>query len=87
MEFPGAVKGRGVVIDRRHLAGRKRLPYLEEQGSALHEPVGKPLLHRLDGAQCRCLLIGPMQVVAMAAPPLVGTLGQNVAFPGFSENL
>ena len=73
MEFPGAVKGRGVVINvivnvalvgmcadkklvfafrpahrrfiadficllRRHLAGRERLPDLEEQGPALHGP-------------------------------------------------
>ena len=45
---------------------RERLPYLEEQSPALHgpqlfggEPVGKPLLHRLDGAQSRRLLIGP----------------------------
>lgn len=130
MEFPGAVKGRGVEIDvvvdvalvgmgadeklvlafrpahrrfiadfvglvRRHLAGRERLPYLEEQRPALHrpgrgrlvfafhqqklgggcgrvaevgghgpqllgvEPVGKPFLHCLDGAQSRRLLIGP----------------------------
>ena len=130
MEFPGAVKGRGIEIDvvvnvalvgmgadeklvfafrpahrrfkaqlicllRRHLAGRERLPYLEEQRPALHgpgggrlvfafhqqklgggcgrvakvgghgpqllgvEPVGKPLLHRLDGAQSRRLLVGP----------------------------
>ena len=130
MEFPGAVKGRGIEIDvvvnvalvgmgadeklvlafrpahrrfkaqlicllRRHLAGRERLPYLEEQSPALHgpgggrlvfafhqqklgggcgrvakvgghgpqllgvEPVGKPLLHRLDGAQSRRLLVGP----------------------------
>ena len=130
MEFPGAVKGRGVEIDvvvdvalvgmgadeklvfafrpahrrfiadfvclvRRHLAGRERLPDLEEQRPALHgpgrgrlvfafhqqklgggcgrvakvgghgpqllgvEPVGKTLLHRLDGAQSSRLLIGP----------------------------
>ena len=130
MEFPGAVKSRGIEIDvvvnvalvgmgadeklvlafrpanrrfkaqlvcllRRHLTGRERLPYLEEQGPALHgpgrgrlvfafhqqelgggcgwvakvgghgpqllgvEPVGKPLLHRLDGAQSRRLLVGP----------------------------
>ncbi len=45
---------------------RERLPYLEKQSPALHgpqllgvEPVGKPLLHRLDGAQSRRLLIGP----------------------------
>ena len=45
---------------------RERLPYLEKQRTALHgpqlfgvEPVGKPLLHRLDGAQSRRLLIGP----------------------------
>ena len=130
MEFPGAVKGRGIEIDvvvnvalvgmgadeklvlafrpahrrfkaqlvcllRRHLAGRERLPYLEKQRPALHgpgggrlvfafhqqklgggcgrvakvgghgpqllgfEPVGKPLLHRLDGALSRRLLVGP----------------------------
>ena len=42
---------------------RERLPYLEKQSPALHgpqlfggEPVGKPLLHRLDGAQSRRLL-------------------------------
>ena len=130
MEFPGAVKGRGIEIDvvvnvalvgmgadeklvfafrpahrrfkaqlvcllRRHLAGRERLPYLEEQRPAFHgpgggrlvfafhqqklgggcgrgakvgghspqllgvEPVGKPLIHRLDGTQSCRLLVGP----------------------------
>lgn len=73
MEFPGAVKGRGIVVNvivdvalvgmgadeklvlafcpahrrfkadfvgllRRDLAGRERLPHLEEQGPALHGP-------------------------------------------------
>ena len=88
-------KAQLVRLLRRDLAGRKSLPYLEEQSPALHgpgrgrlvftfhqqelsggcgwvakvgghgpqllgiEPVGKPLLHRLDGAQSRRLLVGP----------------------------
>ena len=85
MEFPGAVKSRGIEINvivnvalvgmgadeklvfafrpahrrfkaqlicllRRHLAGRERLPYLEEQRPALHGP----------GLQCPRLGIGPV---------------------------